>query len=136
MLRHKHLAGFTLIELMIVVAIIGILASIAYPSYSEYVRRARRSDAQGHLMSLAQMNQRLFLDTRAYAADTAALVALMATPASVSTYYTISTTPVVGPPASFTISAAPSGTQASDSCGTLTITNSGAKTSSAGTNCW
>lgn len=50
--------GFTLIELMIVVAIVGIIAAIAYPSYTEYVERARRSDAQGALMGLAAAMER------------------------------------------------------------------------------
>lgn len=50
--------GFSLIELMIVVAIIGIIASIAYPSYTQYVERARRSDAQGALMGLAAAMER------------------------------------------------------------------------------
>jgi type IV pilus assembly protein PilE len=50
--------GFTLIELMIVVAIIGIIAAIAYPSYTEYVERARRTDAQGALMGLAAAMER------------------------------------------------------------------------------
>lgn len=55
--RHT---GFTLIEVMIVVAIIGILASIAYPSYTEHVRRARRSDAQSALLQANQHMQRFY----------------------------------------------------------------------------
>lgn len=50
--------GFSLIELMIVVAIIGIIAAIAYPSYTQYVERARRADAQGALMGLAGAMER------------------------------------------------------------------------------
>ncbi len=133
MLLHKHHSGFTLIELMIVVAVIGILASIAYPSYTEYVRKAHRSDAAQHMMSLTQINQQRFLDTRAYTDDKEAL---LPTPSSISSRYNITITVIAGPPPSFSISAAPTGAQASDSCGTLTITSSGAKTSSAGTNCW
>ncbi len=60
--------GFTLIELMIVVAIVGILAAIAYPSYQEYLRRAARADAQGALTSLASVMERWFSDNNTYAA--------------------------------------------------------------------
>ncbi|MGM0769459.1 MAG: type IV pilin protein [Pseudomonadota bacterium] len=55
---NRRNSGFTLIELMIVVAIIGILAAIAYPSYVEYVERSRRSDAQGALLGLANAMER------------------------------------------------------------------------------
>lgn len=64
MLRSK---GFTLIELMIVVAIIGILAAIAYPSYQDHVRKTRRSDAQGALMGLANAMERHYTANNTYA---------------------------------------------------------------------
>jgi type IV pilus assembly protein PilE len=58
LILERRNQGFTLIELMIVVAIIGIIAAIAYPSYTEYVERARRTDAQGALMALAAAMER------------------------------------------------------------------------------
>lgn len=64
--RGAPTQGFTLIELMIVVAIVGILAAIAYPSYTEYVRRAARADAQGALTSLAAAMERWFSDNNTY----------------------------------------------------------------------
>jgi type IV pilus assembly protein PilE len=58
--------GFTLIELMIAVAVVGILASIAYPSYTDHVRRTRRADAQGALMGLANAMERYFTQNSTY----------------------------------------------------------------------
>ena len=58
--------GFTLIELMITVAIIGILAAIAYPSYTQYVQRTNRTDAQAIMLEYAQFMERSFATNNAY----------------------------------------------------------------------
>lgn len=58
--------GFTLIELMIAVAIVGIIAMVAYPSYTSHVEKARRSDAQGALMGLANAIERHFTAQNTY----------------------------------------------------------------------
>jgi type IV pilus assembly protein PilE len=117
--------GFTLIELMIVVAVLAILAAIAYPSYGEFTRRSNRNAAQSLLMDLSQRQQQFFSQQRAFA-DT--LTALDVTvPAEVARFYTIAIDVAAGPPPGFTLTATPlSGTtQASDV--TLTLDSTGAK---------
>lgn len=68
----RHERGFTLIELMIVVAIVAILAAIGYPSYREHVARSQRSQGQQYLADVAQRQEQFLLDSRAYGASTEA----------------------------------------------------------------
>src|SRR5215471_12525225 len=85
---HRLLGGgFTLLEILIVVAVVAILATIAYPSYQGHLKKERRATAQSYLMDLAQRQQQYLLDARAYAANEAALSA--AIPGDVSPYYTV-----------------------------------------------
>jgi type IV pilus assembly protein PilE len=67
--RRKHVRGFTLIELMIVVAVIGILSAIAYPSYKSYILKSRRADAKNALLDLAAREERVFSNTNSYSLD-------------------------------------------------------------------
>lgn len=135
--------GLTLIELMIVVAVIGILAAIAYPSYQDQIRKSRRSAAQSVLMDAAQKEQQLFLDVRSYsaAANTAELQAAplrVAVPNNVASSYTFSiavTTPAGSPP-TFTATAAPQGGQTADACGSMSVNHLGVKTAALSTGCW
>jgi type IV pilus assembly protein PilE len=69
MVKHKKIRGFTLIELMIVVAVIAILAIIAYPSYRDSVRKARRVDAKSALTDIAQMQETFFARNGSYTDD-------------------------------------------------------------------
>ncbi len=130
--------GFTLIELMITVAIIGILATIALPSYRDYVMRANRSAAASYLLEIANLQERHFLDARAYAADMTALGATP--PTEVSTNYTITTAGNnTATPPSYTVTATPisTGPQSSDSCGVLTLNSKGEKGHASGASrCW
>ena len=64
-MKNKR-SGFTLIELMITVAVIAVLAAIAYPSYTSYVRKGKRATAQAALMDIASKQQAYLLDRRAY----------------------------------------------------------------------
>ncbi|MBL8424126.1 MAG: prepilin-type N-terminal cleavage/methylation domain-containing protein [Candidatus Accumulibacter phosphatis] len=87
--RSEKKSGFTLIEVLIVVAILGILMSIAVPAYSEYIRRAHRAAAQQFLLDVAQRQEQYLLDNRQYATILGAGAGGlgMVVPADVSPYY-------------------------------------------------
>ena len=86
---EKKNSGFTLIEVLIVVAILGILMSIAVPAYSEYIRRAHRAAAQQFLLDVAQRQEQYLLDNRQYATVLGAGAGGlgMVVPADISPYY-------------------------------------------------
>lgn len=118
--------GFSLIDVMITVAIVGILSAIAYPAYQSAMRKSNRAAAEALLSDVAQRQQSFLLDRRSYAADLTTLSVAM--PVTVTQYYTVAITTSAGPPPSFTATATPIGSQASDLSGqALTITNTGAK---------
>jgi type IV pilus assembly protein PilE len=127
--------GFTLIEVMITVAIVGILATIALPTYRDHVRKSVRAEAQAYLMAVAGRQQQFLLDTRGYA-TTLAAVALVA-PASVTSAYDLTLNAVAGPPPTFRIAATPKAAtdQVHERCGALAIDQAGAKTAAL-TSCW
>lgn len=126
--QHQAIFGFTLIELMITVAIIGIIASIAYPSYIEQVRKTRRTNAQSDLVEMASFMERFYTENFTYVG--AALPFTESPKQGNPKYYdlTVATTALT-----YTLTATAKGTQTADSCGDLTLTNTGASTPA---NCW
>ena len=130
-MRNKN-SGFTLIELMITVAVIGILAAVAYPSYIDYLIRASRSAAQSFMLDASNKEEQYLLDARSYLAvtnNTGFNTIGLSVPTEVSRFYNLSVASVTA--TTYTIQAAPiAGTrQAAD--GTLQLTNDGTKTPAA-----
>ena len=136
-LGYKLQKGFTLIELMIVIAIIGILASIAYPSYTASVAKSRRADAKGALLGFANAMERHFTENNDYlgAAGTDGTPANSGAPRIYSTqspvdggtaYYNLTIDNTIDP-TSYTLTATRTGPQANDECGNLTIDQTGEK---------
>lgn len=128
--RPRAQQGFTLLEMMIVVAIVGILAAIAVPSYQSSIERTRRTDAQAALVALAQKMEQAYARNYSYqglaagGADTGIPAATLL-PEAVDFYdLTISAAATN----TYTVAAVPLGAQAADDCGTLSVDQAGSRT--------
>lgn len=124
----KSQQGFTLIELMITVAVIGILAAVAYPQYTQYVIKGNRSAAEGFMLTVAGKQEQYLLDARMYATSVSALGVTVPTEVSKNYNITVTANNAATPP-TYTVSAAPAGAQATRDtrCATLTLDQTGAK---------
>ncbi len=136
----KRDSGFSLIELMIAVAILGILVAIAYPSYLDNVRQTRRSDGFAALMAAAALQERFYTINNNYSANLADIGGA----SSAEGFYNIAVDVTSGGTGCaavgdcFTLTATGTGSQTNDaeggtSCATLTLVHTGAKTPAV---CW
>lgn len=142
----KHTNGFTLIELMITVAIIGILASVAYPSYQTHIVNTRRAAAKTCLSELAQFMERYYTTNLKYNEDNASTPVANTLPTiqcrtELASFYTMEFVSGTLNERTYTIQAVPQGSQATNdaACGTLSLDQSGVKGSSvtgAAASCW
>lgn len=126
--------GFTLIELMITVAVVAILAAVAIPSYSEHVRKSRRAQAKADLVELAQQLERFHTVQNTYNGMT---LPFTQSPRDGKSYYTLALSGAATS-SSFTLQAVPGTGQDKDKCGTLTLDQAGRKTPTAAkvAGCW
>jgi type IV pilus assembly protein PilE len=124
---RRRAAGFTLVELMIVVTIVGILAAIAFPAYSNYITRTKRGAAKACMSEYAQFMERRYTTSMTYVGT--APVLGCATESNLNQRYTISAAVVAPTQRTYTVTATPIGVQlANDTkCGTLTVDDKGAR---------
>lgn len=121
---HHGNAGFTLIEIMIVVVIIAILASIALPSYRDHVTKTRRTAGAGCMMEAAQFMERYYTTHMTYVGATLPALGCVS---DTSRWYTISLKTGTTTASTFTLQAVPTGAQNDPKCGTLSIDQKGTK---------
>jgi type IV pilus assembly protein PilE len=135
--RFGAARGFTLIEVMIVLIVIGILAALAYPSYSAQIVKSRRSDAKQALVELAQKLERYYTETGTYVGATLGAGGIYGAN-SAGGYYSLAITAQTAN--GFTITATPTGKQVGDACGSFGYDQAGSRTVSGGSlsaaSCW
>ena len=133
--RSPLASGFTLIELMITVAVVAILASIALPSYQEQVRKTHRAQAKADLIEYAQLAERFHTVNNTYVGFT--LPTTVSPREGAAVRYNLAFSPV-STQAAFTLLATVNGAQANDRCGNLGLNQAGVKTVTKSTvsDCW
>lgn len=139
-MKRNEARGFTLIELMIALVVVGILAAIAIPAYTDSVRKTRRGQAKADMTEVVQVLERCFTNRNTYvgcfAGGNTLTAPLDRSPRTgPNVFYDLSLQNVTA--ADYTVRAVPTGDQAGDLCGTLEIRQNGVRTTTSGRNdCW
>jgi len=133
MFTFKRINGFTLVELLITVAIVAILASVAFPAYTDFVARSNRTEGQRELLRIANLQEQLYVDTRAYTSDMTKLGLGQDPFITENDYYSIDATLANG---GFVLTATALEPQKSNdsSCPTLSVNETGKKLPASA--CW
>jgi type IV pilus assembly protein PilE len=148
--KVRYPSGFTLIEVMIVVAIVAILAAIAYPSYSESVAKGRRAQVTTQMLAAQQFMERWYSENYDYSKNTAGILVTAANqfparfakvPAEGTQYYTMSFDAIAANAYTLQAVPLPGGAMVNDKCGTFKLDHNGKKSiSTTGTgdveSCW
>jgi len=141
----KNHRGFTLIELMVVVAVIGLLAAVALPSYWSSIMKSRRTSAQSALLDLASREERYYTAKNIYTSDLSQLGFPAGTSVPVpdgtnNYFYDVSVEVLAADTSSFSLKAVPVGSQTKDTaCATYTYDSRGIRGNTGGTasdSCW
>ncbi|WP_460045720.1 type IV pilin protein [Pseudomonas sp. S2_H01] len=140
LIRPSKQRGFTLIELMIAVAIVAILVAIAYPSYTRYVQRGYRAEGLAMLNDAVARTERFYAQNNTYSGATLKTIGLVADDKvtilnSASSKYQLTFVTGSSSATTYTLQIAPQGTQANDTCGTMTLDQAGTKTPNT-PECW
>lgn len=131
--KRRSALGFTLIELMIVVAVVAILAAVAVPGYQDQVRKSRRAQAKADMVEYSQRAERFHTVNNTYQGFT--LPTTQSPREGTVSRYVLG---IQQTASTFTITATPQSTQSKDKCGTMTINQAGVKTPAEATvsGCW
>jgi type IV pilus assembly protein PilE len=138
MIMNKMMRGFSLIEAMVVVGILGIIVAFGYPSYRDQVMKSRRAEGMGALLELADRLERYYSDKGTYAGVTAKDV-FRDTTEKGNYKLTIDPDPTKTNNVQFVVYATPQNSQTKDKCGKFTLTSQGTKTVSgplSSDECW